>query len=83
MSPGELPPSLVSRTNSSGALALRQFPLIVPFQICVFIINPLFFKGKVFFFSFFCFGTKSHYLCLASGQNYTDGERLVILLIDV
>lgn len=70
-------------TDSSRAAVLRRSALVFTFQVCVFIISPLFLKGKGFSFSSFCFGAKTHHLCLASGQNYGAGERVVILLMDV
>lgn len=36
--------------HRSKAMVLRKSPLIFTFQVCVFIINPLFLKGKGFLY---------------------------------
>lgn len=44
---------IAAGTDRSRALVLRQPPRIFTFQVCVFIISPLFLKGKGFLVFFF------------------------------
>lgn len=59
---GNCPWFIAARTHRSRALDLRQPSWIFTFQVCVFITNPLFLKGKgflVFFFLFWDQGSSS------------------------